>query len=639
MKLLLALPLLPVLAIAWLALSPRRAELSTGWLVALVAAFPLMVATLVTSQEMALPDLLVQGSAALVLDGGARASLLLFGGSWFVAGLLMTRSGERGPPVTALLITLSGALTLALARGGPLVYAGMLAVGYGIYAVMAGEQACPDRRPRGALIVLLVVSDLLVFELLLSDMAHPAAGVGGHLAVLAAIALLLRAGVPPAHGWLPPALSAATRPTAVLLAAVPAGAAWQGGIKLLPTGAPDAAGVCLLLGLLGAVWATVAGLLQARERATLGYAVAATSALLLLALPAGEGAGAQLPWLVLCMLAACAAVPLLALQAAGWLRDVVVALLLLAHGLAAGHAAVHAGTVLPAGIDLLPSLVAVMASLLLTVAVLRTEPWAAVAGLLQARERATLGYAVAATSALLLLALPAGEGAGAQLPWLVLGMLAACAAVPLLALQAAGWLRDLVVALLLLAHGLAAGHAAVHAGTVLPAGIDLLPSLVAVMASLLLTVAVLRTEPWAAGAGEPTRLALFPMAMALTGLGLAWWASPPGFAAAWTAPVGITLGLLWRRFSPARARGSLQPGDLLLPLQRAAARVVSTGRRLATQDLAHLRDAGQAFLLGLWDGAAWSRRVQHLDIRLRSWPATSLMMLAVALATAFLLAR
>jgi hypothetical protein len=518
MKLLLALPLLPVLAIAWLALSPRRAELSTGWLVALVAAFPLMVATLVTSQEMALPDLLVQGSAALVLDGGARASLLLFGGSWFVAGLLMTRSGERGPPVTALLITLSGALTLALARGGPLVYAGMLAVGYGIYAVMAGEQACPDRRPRGALIVLLVVSDLLVFELLLSDMAHPAAGVGGHLAVLAAIALLLRAGVPPAHGWLPPALSAATRPTAVLLAAVPAGAAWQGGIKLLPTGAPDAAGVCLLLGLLGAVWATVAGLLQARERAT-------------------------------------------------------------------------------------------------------------------------LGYAVAATSALLLLALPAGEGAGAQLPWLVLGMLAACAAVPLLALQAAGWLRDLVVALLLLAHGLAAGHAAVHAGTVLPAGIDLLPSLVAVMASLLLTVAVLRTEPWAAGAGEPTRLALFPMAMALTGLGLAWWASPPGFAAAWTAPVGITLGLLWRRFSPARARGSLQPGDLLLPLQRAAARVVSTGRRLATQDLAHLRDAGQAFLLGLWDGAAWSRRVQHLDIRLRSWPATSLMMLAVALATAFLLAR
>jgi hypothetical protein len=517
-KLLLALPLLPVLAMAWLALSPRRAELSTGWLVALVAAFPLAVAALVTSQEMALPDLLVQGSAALVLDGGARASLVLFGGSWFVAGLLMTRAGERGPPVTALLIALSGALTLALARGGPLVYAGMLAVGYGIYAVMAGEQACPDRRPRGALIALLVVSDLLVFELLLSDTAHPAAGVGGHLAVLAAVALLLRAGVPPAHGWLPPALSAATPPTRVLLAAVPAGAAWQGGIKLLPAGAPDAAGACLLLGLLGAAWATVAGLLQARERST-------------------------------------------------------------------------------------------------------------------------LGYAVAATSALLLLALPAGEGAGARLPWLVLALLAACAAVPLLALQAAGWLRDLVAVSLLLAHGLAAGHAAAHAGTVLPAGIGLLPSLAAVAASVVLTVAVRRTEPWAAAAGEPTRLALLPVATALIGLGLAWWAAPPDFATVWTAPVGITLGLLWHRFAPARAHGPVPPGDLLLPLQRATARVVSTGRRIAMQDLARLRDAAQAFLLGLWDGAAWSRRVQALDVRLRSWPATSLMMLAVALATAFLLAR
>lgn len=518
MKLLLALPLLPLVAVAWLAFSPRRAELATGWLVALVAAFPLAVAGLLVSQEMALPDLLVQGSAALVLDGGARASLLLFGGSWFVAGLLMTRADERGPPVTALLITLSGALTLALARGGPLVYAGMLAVGYGIYAVMASEQVSPDRQPRGTLIVLLVASDLLVFELLLSDTAHPAADIGGHLAVLAAIALLLRAGVPPAHGWLPPALSAATRPSTVLLAAVPAGAAWQGGIKLLPAGAAGAAVACLLLGLLGATWATVAGLLQARGRAT-------------------------------------------------------------------------------------------------------------------------LGYAVAASSALLLLALPAGEGTGAQLPWLVLALLIACAGVPLLGLQCPGWLRDFTAASLLLVHGLAAGQVAVHAGTALSAGIDLLPSLAAVMASVVLTIAVRRTAPSEAAASESTRLLLFPLALAAIGLGMAWWASPPGFAAMWTAPVGITLGLLWNRFAPAQARGSLAPGDLSLPLQRAAAATVSAGRNLAMHDLARLRDAGQAFLLGLWDGPTWSRRMHALDIRLRSWPATSLMMLAVALATAFLLAR
>lgn len=518
MNLLIALPLLPLAAVAWLALSPRREELATGWLVALVAAFPLAVAGLVAAQEMALPDLLVQGSVALVLDGSARASLLLFGGSWFVAGLLMTRAGERGPPVTALLITLSGGLTLALARGGPLVYAGMLAVGYGVYAVMAGEQASSERRPRGALIVLLVVSDLLVFELLLSDMAHPASGVGGHLAVLAAVALLLRSGAPPAHGWLPPALSAATRPGAVLLAAVPAGAAWQGGIKLLPDGAAGAAGFCLLLGLLGAVWATVAGLLQA------GY-------------------------------------------------------------------------------------------------------------------RATIGYGVAVTSALLLVALAAGEGEGAQLPWLVLALLACCAAVPLLTLQAAGWLRDLVAASLLLVYGCAAGQAAVHAGTALPAGIGLLPSLAAVLASLVLTVAVRRAAPLATAAGEPSRLALFPLAMAGVGLGLAWWAAPPGFAAVWTAPVGITLGLLWHRFAPASAQGAVEPGDVLLPLQHAIASALGVLQHFAVNGLARWRDESLAFLLGLWDGAAWSRRMQALDIHLRSWPATSLMMIAVALATAFLLAR
>ena len=518
MNLLLALPLLPLAAIVWLAFSSRRAELSTGWLVVLIAAFPIAVAVLVSPQEMALPDLLVQGSAVLVLDAGARASLLLFGGSWFVAGLLMTRDGQQGPAVTALLITLSGALTLALARGGPLVYAGMLAAGYGIYAVMASEQNSLDRHPRGALIVLLVISDLLVFEWLLSSVAHPATGVGGHLAILAAVALLLRAAAPPAHGWLPPALCSTTRPGAVLLVTVPVGAAWQGGIKLLPAGAADAAVPCLVFGLLGGAWALVAGLLQARDRATLGYAVAVTSALLLLA-------------------------------------------------------------------------------------------W------------------------------PAGEGTGAQLPWLVLALLATCAAVPLLALQVAGWLRDLVVVSLLLIHGLAAGQAAVHAGTVLPAAAALLPSLAALMASVMLTVAVRRTAPWKSSAGEPMRLALVPLSTAAIGLGLAWVASAPQFAAVWTAPVGITLGLWWCRFAPARAGGAVPPGDLMLRVQRASAAVVRAGNDLCVGALARARDAGLVFLLGLWDGAAWSRRVQALDLRLRSWPATSLMVLALALAAAFLLAR
>jgi hypothetical protein len=44
-------------------------------------------------------------------------------------------------------------------------------------------------------------------------------------------------------------------------------------------------------------------------------------------------------------------------------------------------------------------------------------------------------------------------------------------------------------------------------------------------------------------------------------------------------------------------------------------------------------------VLGIWDGQAWSQRIQRLDLRLRAWPATSLMMLLVALGAALLLAH
>ena len=517
MNLLVALPLAPLAVAAWLALSRRGPELATGWTVALVAALPLAVATLVAPQDMPLPDLLVQGSAALALDAGARAGLLLFGGSWCAAGLLMTRgAAARGPSVTALLLALSGAITLALARGGPLVYAGMLAVGYGLYGVLASEREKGARRPAGTLVALLVVSDLMLFEVLLSNTAHPASAVGGGLALLATVALLLRSGAPPAHGWLPPALVAASVPTAVLLTSVPAGAAWLGGIKLVPGGAPAVAPVCLALGLAGAAWATAAGLAQARAAATAGYAAAAGAALLLLAFPAGAG----------------------------------------------------------------------------------------------------------------------GE---AQYAWLVLALCAPIAAPPLLGLQPTGWLRDLATAALLLVHGLAAGQLAVHAGSALPPLVDLLPALAAVLASLLMTLAVRRAATPDAAGQEPTRLAFLPLLLGAAGLGLAWHAEFPGFAAAWPAPVGITLGLLLHRFLPAPP--AVRPGDLALGAAAALRALAARLAALCTGQLAALRDAGAARLLGLWDGQAWSERMQRLDIRMRSWPATSVMMLLVALGAAWLLAR
>ncbi|MGD9387292.1 MAG: proton-conducting transporter membrane subunit [Gammaproteobacteria bacterium] len=514
MSLLLALPLLPVAVLLWLAVSARREVLATGWLVALVAAAPLAVAVLMAPQGLGLPELLVQGSAALALDHVARAGLLLFGGAWFVAGLVMTHGGERSPSVFALLIALAGALTLALGRGGPLVYAGMLAVGYGLYGVVASERHDGWQRPGAVLIVLLVVSDLLVFEVLLEHTAHP---VGAGLGVVAVVALALRAAVPPAHGWLPQMLQVGSAPAAVLLATVPAGAAWLGGVKLVPSAGPGVAVLCLVLGVAGAAWATVAGLAQRDERATLGYAVAASSALLFIALPAGV------------------------------------------------------------------------------------------------------------------------DGAG-PLPWLVLAMLAACGAQPLLRFVAPGWRHDLAVALMLLAHGLAAGDVAAQAGARLPPAVAVLPGAAALLATLVLTLAVRRIAAEGISPDRPHGLVFTPALLAIAGLGAAWWLELPGFASAWPAPLGITLGLLAHRLLD-RSPVARAAGDLLDPVESLSGRLVTAAGRLCVDGLGGLRDRCQAALLGLWDGPAWSRRMQRLDIRLRSWPATSLMMLTVALVAAYLLAR
>jgi len=277
-----------------------------------------------------------------------------------------------------VLLALSGANTLALAHGGSLVYAGMVAAGYGFYGVIAGEQGDAWRRAARAFVVLLVISDLLVFELILSATVKPAvimpqgAGMPASLLVIGLLALVLRGGIPPAHGWLPTLLVAVSPATAVLSAA-PVAAALFGTMKLLPDGAPVLAVGCLALSLAGAAWSLFAGLCQASARATLGYALAATAALLLLALPAGPGEAAQLAWLALALLAAAASLPLVVLQCAGWKRDLAVAAALLAHGLAGGYAAAHAAAVLPSGIGLLGLPVAVAATLLLTVAARRSR--------------------------------------------------------------------------------------------------------------------------------------------------------------------------------------------------------------------------------------------------------------------------
>ncbi len=400
MNILITVTGLPLLAALWFALTRRGDRRAAGWVTALAALFPVATATLVQSQRLDIPHLLVRGSSALVLDDAARPALLLFGALWLSAALT-GRGRSSGPAAIPMLLALSGASTLALAEGRPLVYAAMLATGYGLYAMMASEPGTAWRRPARALIVLLVASDLLVFEVLLHAAAYPEHGIAGGVLATLMVALLLRSGAPPAHVWLPPALAAVSTPTAILVAGVPAAAALTGAGRLLPADATGIGGVCLALGLGGAIWAAIAGIAQREPRPTLGYAGAATAALLLGTMPlAGDPALAA--WATLALMSTCASLPLIARQHAGPARNTAITLVLLIHGLAGAHAAAIAwgGTALT---GLAAAASAMLATLLLTLAIRRTG----------ARPRGEESVEAAAMA----LALAAAAGTGLAVLW------------------------------------------------------------------------------------------------------------------------------------------------------------------------------------------------------------------------------
>lgn len=515
---LLALPLLPLLATAWFGLVRRADAAAAGLVVALIAAAAMLTAVFAPAGALHLPQVLVQGNAALALDAGSRPALLLFGGLWLVAGLLTWRRGDaRG--VTALLMTLASALTLALAQGEALIYMSLLCTGYGVYALLAAEAQDGWRRAGGALIVLLVISDVLIFETLVHSAAHEGTAIGPGQVPLLLIALLLRSSLPPAHAWLPPALSGVNASSALLLLAVPTGSALFAAMKFLPTGPGPAGGIFPAIALAAAGWALVAGVAQRGAPASLGYALAASAAALLIAFPAAATAALSLAWTGLAVLASLTALPVIALQGRGPARTLSIVGMLIIHGLAAMQLATLATLATPGASVLAAAPVVVVATVLLTISAQRTTG--------------------------------AGQDAYTR-----------------------------------------------HAGI----------------------------------------LALALIGLAIAGLIAAWSVTPPDRALAWLTPVGITLGLLLHRVSSGAARPRIAPGDLLGPVENAGHRLLRRLHDWGEPGLSHVRDDALQRLIAVWNGKAWARRTQKLELRLRAWPTTSVLVLLLALVMAFLLA-
>jgi NADH:ubiquinone oxidoreductase subunit 2 (subunit N) len=364
-SLLLLLPVLPVVFALVVLLAGEGTRRRSAWLIALAAGLCLGVALLAPERSLALPKLLVEATSFLKLDETSRAILLLCGSVWLSCALAWP--GDREEDTLAgpmLLIALAGGATLAVAEGGSLVFASLLAIGYALYGRVAIAPGEFERRGGRALVVLLVSSDVLLFELLLDLAAHPSAPPSTFVWLLALAATVLRGAIPPAHGWLPMALAGARPADAALLASVPPAVAILGISRILPAAGPDGVEAMAGLGALGALAAAALALTRRDARSTLGYASASTAALLLTGLPAllGDAKGGATAWHVVALAAALAVPPLAGACRRLRLRDAILSSAVAVHALAAASFALAAN----AGAPALPAAGAGLAAVLST---------------------------------------------------------------------------------------------------------------------------------------------------------------------------------------------------------------------------------------------------------------------------------
>ncbi|MBK5930280.1 hypothetical protein [Halochromatium salexigens] len=247
--------------------------------------------------ELLLPGLMLGSS--LMIDAIGRPFLVLLALLWLVAGWL---AGERlrcRGPALLFLLAMSGSFGLAVA-GNLMVF--LLASTVGAYALYGLAARQPGAR---AFLVLLVLSDLLLFELLLllvkggiglSLATAPSAALGGSaiLLLLTVLGFGAKAAVFGLHAWLPRMLSGPAAEFGQILPGFVFAAGLLPWVRLLATGEPPGSGAMILawVALAGLGLAVMLGTLQGSRRALLGYSISALSGfwLVLLSVAGGDEA-------------------------------------------------------------------------------------------------------------------------------------------------------------------------------------------------------------------------------------------------------------------------------------------------------------------------------------------------------------
>ena len=237
--------------------------------------------------------------SALVLDGMGRVFLLLSAFLWLATGLLarpQLHDAGANRFAVLLLLAMTGAFGLALAADALLFFTAATLAGYALYGLLVHEANVSAQKAGRVLVVLLVVSDLLVFELLLMlgqaagsvdfpslRQAFVDSGNQGLMLGLLIVGFGIKTGVVGVHFWLAPVFVTSVTAVRPALISFIFSAGLLGWLRLLPLGDihdihwTGAGAVLQWLAWVTLGYAVFVGLLQAHFRSVLAYAAIALS--------------------------------------------------------------------------------------------------------------------------------------------------------------------------------------------------------------------------------------------------------------------------------------------------------------------------------------------------------------------------
>jgi hydrogenase-4 component B len=256
-----------------------------------VAPLPTLLLVITNANvEYTLPGFMLGGT--FIVDNIGRLFLLL-GAALFSAAAFVRRgesSGQQRTMFDVLFLLFIAAMIITILAGDALTYfAAVTVAGYALYGLITSLRVSANDQVGKVLVVLLVISDIAIFELLLlvgeysTGYTFSALQAGllqsqGDMTILALmlIGFGIKAAVVGLHFWLAPAMVDAARPVRLLIIGFVFCAGLLAWLRILPLGValwPVSGELLQWLGGLMVAYATITGLLQTHYRAVLAHTV------------------------------------------------------------------------------------------------------------------------------------------------------------------------------------------------------------------------------------------------------------------------------------------------------------------------------------------------------------------------------